>query len=146
MPKDDLSRKNLDAISLADTHLVDADISHSSLRHAQLRRAKLAGADLSGSDLAGADLQGADLTDATLQGTNLTQADLRAANVEQAGTVKDIVLTDAKGVSVALTDRVLAQASRPARAPRHDDPGQPASEQAQAEQDRQLATGEENPA
>lgn len=149
MPKDDLSGKTLDAINLADTNLVDADLRHSSLRHAHLRRAKLARADLSESDLEGADLREADFTDATLRRTNLTQTDLRATNVDQARVVEDVILTDARGVPTELADRVLDQPPQQTATPRPSAPGEgegSARVPAQAAQERQLTTGEENPA
>ena len=79
MPKDGLSEKNLDHISLSGDNMAQTDLSKSSLRRSQLKGTNLTGADLHDADLeqadvAGADLSGADLTGASLHGVNLDQA------------------------------------------------------------------------
>lgn len=62
MPKDDLSGKNLDNVSLPGEDMERSDLSNASLRHSNLKGAKLRDADVSGADLTGADLTGADLS------------------------------------------------------------------------------------
>jgi uncharacterized protein YjbI with pentapeptide repeats len=144
MTKDDLSGQRLDAINLADTDLSEANLSGSSLRYAQMQRAKLAGADLSESDLKGADLRDADLSEATLRRTRLTEADLRAAGLERAATLDEVDLSGAKGVPAEVAEK-QGKGSKD-RQDSQTKTDRPASEQAQAEQDRQLETGEESPA
>jgi hypothetical protein len=88
MPKDGLSGKNLDYVSLSGANMAETDLSHSSLRHARLTRSNLRGADLRDSDLHDAHLAQADVTDADLSGADLTGADLQGVDLDRAASLE----------------------------------------------------------
>jgi uncharacterized protein (TIGR02246 family) len=98
MPKDDLSDKNLDHISLSGADMAQKDLSKSSLRRAQLRGANLKGANLQGSDLHGAHLEEADVTGADLSGADLTGASLDGVDIDQAASIEGAHFDDVQGV------------------------------------------------
>lgn len=98
MPKDDLSGKKLDHVSLSGANLADSDLSKSSLRRSHLEGASLRNANLAESDLQGAHLDHADLTGAVLRNADLTEADLRGADLGRAATTEGAKLAGAKGV------------------------------------------------
>lgn len=98
MPKDDLSGKNLDNVSLSGSDMEQANLSKSSLRHANLKGANLRDANLAGSTLRDAQLQDADLTGADLRDADLTGADLTGVDLRQAATTEGIILAGATGL------------------------------------------------
>jgi len=108
MPKDDLSGKKLDHISLAGADLSEWDLSHASLRRSHLEGAKLQNANLAESDLHGAHLEHADLTGAILSHTNLTEADLHGVDLQRAATTEGAKLDGAKGVPPEVVEQVEA--------------------------------------
>lgn len=112
MPKEDLSGRNLDHVSLADADLSEADLSEASLRCAHLERAKLERASLAGSDLHGAYLTRADLTDADLRGADLTEADLRGTDLARAAALDGARLEGAKGVPPEVVKRAQQATDR----------------------------------
>jgi uncharacterized protein (TIGR02246 family) len=98
MPKDGLSGKNLDHISLSGTNMANADLSGSSLRRSQLRGTNLRGANLQGSDLHDAHLEQADVTGADLRGADLTGASLYGVNLDQSASIEGARFDDAQGL------------------------------------------------
>ncbi len=123
MPKDDLSGKNLDNVSLSGEDMEQSDLSGASLRHASLKGARLRDANLAGSDLHDADLQNADLTGADLHDADLTDAHLegvdltRAASLESATGLPDAGaeverhanVSHARSARVDVLDRIDAE-------------------------------------
>lgn len=100
MPKDDLSGKKLDNVSLAGENLEQSDLSRSSLRHSNLKGARLREANLAGADLTHAQLQDADLTGADLRDADLTGADLDGVDLGRAASTEGLTLTGATGLPV----------------------------------------------
>ena len=98
MPKDGLSGKNLDHISLSGINMSDTDLSRSSLRRSKLQGADLTGANLQGSNLHDADLNGADVHGADLRGADLTGASLHGVNLDQAASIEGARFDDAQGL------------------------------------------------
>lgn len=153
MPKDNLSGKKLDHVSLSGSDMSETDLSKSSLRRSHLKGANLQHANLSESDLHGAHLENADVTGADLHNADLSEADLHGVDLGRAASIEGIKLAGAQGLADDVTRAVSDQPERApddrvlnvrwGREPRATAPSP--STQAQREQDRQLETGEENP-
>lgn len=83
MPKDDLSGRKLDHVTLLGANLADSDLSKSSLR-----RSHFVGASSRNANLAESDLQNAHLDHADLAGAVLRNADLRGTDPARAATTE----------------------------------------------------------
>jgi len=112
MPKDDLSGKKLDNVSLAGEDLEGSDLSNSSLRHSDLKGSKLREANLAGSDLRNARLQDTDVNGADLRGADLTGADLHGVDLRQAAFTEGLTLTGATGLPDDAVPRDEVSANR----------------------------------
>jgi hypothetical protein len=99
MPKDDLSGKNLDSVSLSGDDMSESNLSRTSLRYSQLKGTRLRNTDLSESDLRGANLRRADVTGANLTNADLTDANVQGVDLESAGSLRGANLEGAVGVS-----------------------------------------------
>lgn len=88
MPKDDLSGRKLDHVTLLGANLADSDLSKSSLRRSHFVGASSRNANLAESDLQNAHLDHADLAGAVLRNADLTEADLRGTDPARAATTE----------------------------------------------------------
>jgi uncharacterized protein YjbI with pentapeptide repeats len=128
MPKEDLSGRKLDHVSLAGADLTEANLSQTSLRCAHLEGAKLEKATLTESDLHGAYLTQADLTAADLRRADLTAADLRGVDLGRVAALDGARLDGAKGVPAEVAKQAARTADRVLgvdwveEAPPRDDP------------------------